>query len=60
MCKAIRDLVEDGRNEGRLEGQKEGIQLAKNVLRMAGEQVPAEEIARELSITKEEVEKILE
>ena len=51
MCKAIRDLVEDGRNEG--------IQLAKNVLRMAGEQIPAEEIARELSITKEEVEKIL-
>ena len=60
MCKAIRDLVEDGRNEGRLEGQKEGIQLAKNVLRMAGEQIPTEEIARELSITKEEVEKILE
>ena len=56
MCKAIRDLVEDGRNEGR----NEGIQLAKNVLRMAGEQIPAEEIARELSITKEEVEKILE
>ena len=52
MCKAIRDLVEDGRNEG--------IQLAKNVLRMAGEQIPTEEIARELSITKEEVEKILE
>ena len=63
MCKAIRDLVEDGRNEGRLEGRKEGrnegIQLAKNVLRMAGEQVPAEEIARKLSITKEEVEQIL-
>ena len=56
MCKAIRDLVEDGRNEGR----NEGIQLAKNVLRMAGEQIPAEEIARELSITKEEVGKILE
>ena len=52
MCKAIRDLVEDGRNEG--------IQKAKNVLRMAGEQIPTEEIARELSITKEEVEKILE
>ena len=51
MCKAIRDLVEDGRNEG--------IQLAKNVLRMAGEQIPAEEIARKLSITKEEVEQIL-
>ena len=51
MCKAIRDLVEDGRNEG--------IQLAKNVLRMAGEQIPTEEIARELSITKEEVEQIL-
>ena len=67
MCKAIRDLVEDGRNEGRLEGRKEGrkegrnegIQLAKNVLRMAREQIPAEEIAQELSITKEEVEQIL-
>ena len=32
----------------------------KNVLRMAEEQIPPEEIARELSITKEEVEKILE
>lgn len=59
MCKAIRDLVEDGRNEGRQEGRNEGIQLAKNVLRMAREQVPAEEIARKLSITKEEVEQIL-
>ena len=60
MCEAIRALVEDGRNEGMREGRQEGIELAKRVIRMAGEQASTEEIARELAISKEEVERILE
>ena len=60
MCEAIRALVEDGRNEGMREGRQEGIELAKRVIRMAGEQASTEEIARELVISKEEVERILE
>lgn len=72
MCEAIRALVEDGRNEGMREGRREGMQegmregrqegieLAKRVIRMAGEQASTEEIARELAISKEEVERILE
>ena len=76
MCEAIRALVEDGRNEGMREGRREGmregrregmregrqegIELAKRVIRMAGEQASTEEIARELAISKEEVERILE
>ena len=76
MCEAIRALVEDGRNEGMREGRREGMQegrregmregrqegieLAKRVIRMAGAQALTEEIARELAISKEEVERILE
>ena len=72
MCEEIRALVEDGRNEGMREGRREGMQegmregrqegieLAKRVIRMAGEQASTEEIARELAISKEEVERILE
>ena len=68
MCEAIRALVEDGRNEGMREGRREGmregrqegIELAKRVIRMAGAQASTEEIARELAISKEEVERILE
>lgn len=60
MCEAIRALVEDGRNEGMREGRQEGIELAKRVIRMAGAQASTEKIARELAISKEEVERILE
>ena len=60
MCEAIRALVEDGRNDGMREGRQEGIELAKRVIRMAGAQASTEEIARELAISKEEVERILE
>ena len=42
------------------EGRQEGIELAKRVIRMAGAQASTEEIARELAISKEEVERILE
>ena len=67
MCEAIRALVEDGRNEGlRLgveqgieQGLAKGIDLAKQVFRMAGENISTEEIARQLSISEQEVEHIL-
>ena len=64
MCEAIRALVEDGRNEGLEQGLKQGleqgIELTKQVFRLAGEQIVVENIAKALSISKEEVEKILE
>ena len=68
MCEAIRALVEDGRNEGLEQGLKQGlkqgleqgIELTKQVFRLAGEQIAVENIAKALSISKEEVEKILE
>ena len=64
MCEAIRALVEDGRNEGLEQGLKQGleqgIELTKQVFRLAGEQIAVENIAKALSIWKEEVEKILE
>lgn len=63
MCEAIRALVEDGKNEGlRLgveQGLAKGIDLAKQVFRMAGENISTEEIARQLSISEQEVEHIL-
>ena len=68
MCEAIRALVEDGRNEGLEQGLKQGlkqgleqgIELTKQVFRLAGEQIAVENIAKALSISEEEVEKILE
>lgn len=56
MCKAIRDLVEDGRNEG----IQQGIQLAKQILNMARENVPAAEIASRLSVSEKEVRQLLD
>ena len=55
-----REGMREGRREGMREGRQEGIELAKRVIRMAGEQASTEEIARELAISKEEVERILE
>ena len=56
MCKAIRDLVEDGRNEG----IQQGVQLAKQILNMARENVPAAEIASRLSVSEKEVRQLLD
>ena len=39
---------------------EQGIELTKQVFRLAGEQIAVENIAKALSISKEEVEKILE
>ena len=36
-----------------------GLELAKQILRLAGENVPVQEIARRLSATEEEVRQIL-
>ena len=53
---AIRDLVEDGRNEG----IQLGVQLAKQILNMAKENVSIPEIARRLSISEKEVRQLLD
>ena len=60
MCKAIRDLVEDGRNEGIQLGVQQGVQLAKQILNMAKENVSIPEIARRLSISEKEVRQLLD
>ena len=41
-------------------GEPELLKKGTRVIRMAGEQASTEEIARELAISKEEVERILE
>ena len=56
----MQEGIREGRREGMREGRQEGIELAKRVIRMAGAQASTEEIARELAISKEEVERILE
>ena len=56
----MQEGMREGRREGIQEGRQEGIELAKRVIRMAGAQASTEEIARELAISKEEVERILE
>lgn len=63
MCEAIRALVEDGREEGRQEGEErgesKGIELARQIFKLAGkgEKIPA--IARLLSMPEEKVRWVL-
>ena len=63
MCEAIRALVEDGRKEGRREGRREGendgIELARQIFKLAGEGEKISEIARLLSVPEEKVRWVL-
>ncbi|MCI6005968.1 MAG: transposase [Blautia sp.] len=56
MCKAIDDMIEDGRKEG----HKEGIQLAKRVFRLNAQNTSVDDIARQCDITVENVLEILD
>ena len=60
MCKAIRELVEDGEKRGIEKGIEKGIGLAKQILKLAKENIPADEIARQLSISEKEVRQLLD
>ena len=46
-------------DDGEKKGRENGLELAKQILRLAGENVPVQEIARRLSATEEEVKQIL-
>ena len=48
-----------GMEKGMEKGRESGLELAKQILRLAGENVPVQEIARRLSATEEEVRQIL-
>ena len=53
MCEAIRALVEDGRKEGEERGESKGIELARQIFKLAGKGEKLPEIARLLSIPEE-------
>lgn len=53
------DGVKKGIEKGEKKGRENGLELAKQILRLAGENVPVQEIARRLSATEEEVKQIL-
>lgn len=53
------DGVKKGMEKGMEKGRESGLELAKQILRLAGENVPVQEIARRLSATEEEVRQIL-
>ena len=52
MCRAIYDMVEDGRQEGRLEGERRAIRFIK----LRAEEKTNYEIAEECAVSVEEVE----
>ena len=76
MCKAIQEMIEDGREEGRCEGRREGrqegrheghrdgyqegIRLTKKIMRLKMENKTDSEIAEECEISLERVVWILE
>lgn len=57
MCKAVADMIEDGRIEGRKEGRREGILSAFR--RMSAKGMSASEIADMLNEPVDFVEKVL-
>ena len=60
MCKAIYDMVEQGREEGRKEGREEGIKLALEVLHMNRLGKSSEVISECCEMAVDEVEEILQ
>lgn len=56
MCKAIDDMIEDGRKEG----TENGIRLAKKVYKLHAQGISVEEIARQCDISVEKVRLILD
>lgn len=60
MCKAIDDMIEDGRTEGKMEGEQQGIALTKRVFKLSGEGKSIQEIAEMCEISTKKVQLILE
>ncbi|MBP3462285.1 MAG: hypothetical protein J6J72_01660 [Tyzzerella sp.] len=60
MCKALTELIEEGREEGRDKGITEGIELTKKVYKLQKLGKSHVEIAEECNIEVSQVEAILE
>ena len=72
MCRAIKEMIEEGKAEGRAEGRAEGIaegraegtvegiQLVVTIVRMKEKGMCAEEISRKCSASLDQVIKILD
>lgn len=56
----MRTNREEGYQEGHASGVTEGLALAKNMLRLSSEGKSAQEIAKELDVSLEEVRRIIE
>ena len=59
MCKAIKDMIEDGRQEGRQEGIKEGERRTINILKLNILGKSIEDISKECEMTEKQVEEII-
>jgi len=60
MCKALTELIADGKQEGRQEGIIDGIELTKKVYKLQKSGKSNVEIAKECNIEVSQVEAILE
>ena len=60
MEKGIKEGMEKGIKKGMEEGMEKGIKLTKSVIRLDAEGYAVSDIATELQMSEEEVEKILE
>lgn len=60
MCKAIDDMIEDGRKDGRIEGELQGIILTKRVFKLERQGKSLQEIADTCAVSLEKVQMILE
>lgn len=59
MCKAIDDMIEDGRKEGRMDGERQGIILTKQVFKLERQGKSLQEIADTCAISLEKAQMIL-
>ena len=59
MCKAIDDMINEGRQDGLKRGRQDGIALTKLVIRLESKGMKVEEIAKQCEISVDEVQEIL-
>ena len=52
-------IFDDGMEKGIEKGIEQGLELAKQIFKLAGENIPVQEIARRLSISENEVRQLL-
>ena len=60
MCKAIKDLIEEGRQEGERFGRQEGERLAAQVIHMSIHGESESTISKRCEIPVEKVQEILQ